>query len=314
MPPINLNNEAFSSILGSISITAWLVVFTPQIYTNWRRKSAEGLSLHFVVIWLLGDFFNIIGAWLQKVMWVMIVLAIYYAAADVVLLYQCLAYGHKATQQQDEPNHVAAIGIPTSTSSDIIGPEASTVISSSDTAVEHASAATPLIPKELELTKARTTFQAAILNILALLALCMVGTIAWYVGAISSAPQHGKPPPTPKLRWNAGGQIFGWGCAALYLGSRIPQIIHNYKRGSTEGLSALFFLFACLGNITYVGSILIRQNRESPHYHKYLAINASWLAGSAGTLLLDVVILTQTLFYSLRDDRLQRKRQHDAAA
>jgi uncharacterized protein with PQ loop repeat len=308
MPPVNLNNEAFSSILGSISITAWIIVFTPQIYTNWHRKSAEGLSLQFIVLWLLGDFFNIIGALLQNVMWVMIVLAVYYTAADILLLIQCIIY--KPKRAQEEANNVAAVGIPTSTSTHVIGPEASTSGSSSNaTAVEHASAATPLIPKELEITQSRSTLQSAILNILALLALCMVGTIAWYVGAISSAPQHGKRPAVPKLHWNVPGQIFGWLCAALYLGSRIPQIVHNYKRGSTEGLSSLFFLFACLGNITYVGSILIRRSSDSPHYHKYLAINASWLAGSAGTLLLDVIILSQTLFYKLREEQAQRKKR-----
>lgn len=60
--------EAISGICGSISIACWVVVFSPQILENFRRSSAEGLSVEFVIIWLLGDVFNILGAILQGVL------------------------------------------------------------------------------------------------------------------------------------------------------------------------------------------------------------------------------------------------------
>ena len=65
---INLDIEALSGICGSISIACWVVVFSPQIFENVRRSSAEGLSVVFIVIWLLGDIFNILGAVLQGVL------------------------------------------------------------------------------------------------------------------------------------------------------------------------------------------------------------------------------------------------------
>ncbi|KAG9576426.1 hypothetical protein KCU97_g13736, partial [Aureobasidium melanogenum] len=64
----NLDIEAISGIMGSISIACWVVVFSPQIIENFRRSSAEGLSIEFVIIWLLGDFANIIGAVMQRVL------------------------------------------------------------------------------------------------------------------------------------------------------------------------------------------------------------------------------------------------------
>lgn len=267
MPPVKIDNETFSSILGAISITAWVVVFTPQIWTNFATRSAEGLSITFVVLWLAGDLFNILGAILQRVQWVLAVLAIYYTAADVVLLVQCILY-----RKQAQLVHVE------------------------EEDIQHASVATPLIPKTIDVTQSRSNAKSAVLNTLALLAVCMVGTISWYVGVISSA-NNGPVNHKPHLKFDVWGQLSGWLCAVLYLGSRVPQIIHNYTRSSTSGLSPLFFLFACLGNTTYVGSILIREY-GSRHYHKYLAINSSWLAGSAGTLLLDFIILAQTLYYT----------------
>ena len=47
-----LDIEAISGILGSISIACWVVVFSPQIIENYSKKSADGLSIEFVIIWL----------------------------------------------------------------------------------------------------------------------------------------------------------------------------------------------------------------------------------------------------------------------
>lgn len=73
----------------------------------------------------------------------------------------------------------------------------------------------------------------------------------------------------------------------------------------------LFFMFACIGNFTYVSSILFYDSElhctgnkgrcghgEAQRlYWRYIAVNASWLAGSAGTLMLDAVIFTQFWLY-----------------
>lgn len=60
--------DALSGICGSISIACWIVVFSPQIIENFRRGSADGLSVVFLVTWLIGDVFNILGAILQGVL------------------------------------------------------------------------------------------------------------------------------------------------------------------------------------------------------------------------------------------------------
>lgn len=79
-PPLNgpqFSAETISGITGSISIACWLVVFSPQIIENFRRRSGDGLSLSFLVIWLAGDVFNVLGAILQHVLPTMIILALY---------------------------------------------------------------------------------------------------------------------------------------------------------------------------------------------------------------------------------------------
>ena len=83
----------------------------------------------------------------------------------------------------------------------------------------------------------------------------------------------------------------------LYLGSRIPQIVLNYERKSCDGISFMFFLFACLGNLTYVISILSIDMSWN-----YLWVNSSWLAGSLGTLGLDFTIFVQFFLYNGDND------------
>lgn len=46
-------------------------------------------------------------------------------------------------------------------------------------------------------------------------------------------------------------QLLGWTSAVLYVGSRIPQIVKNYRQKSTEGLSLGMFFCAVLGNILF---------------------------------------------------------------
>lgn len=52
-----------------------------------------------------------------------------------------------------------------------------------------------------------------------------------------------------RLNWLP--QTMGWTSAVLYVGSRIPQILKNWRNKSTEGLSFGMFICAVLGNVLY---------------------------------------------------------------
>ena len=84
----------------------------------------------------------------------------------------------------------------------------------------------------------------------------------------------------------------------------------------------LFFLFACAGNLTYVMSILAYEpgcarfeiydrgkggcesGEWARGYGQNILLNASWLIGSAGTLLLDLMVFSQ--FWLYRDQEPER--------
>ncbi|KAJ2304923.1 putative vacuolar membrane transporter for cationic amino acids [Coemansia sp. RSA 2706] len=88
-------------------------------------------------------------------------------------------------------------------------------------------------------------------------------------------------------------QVCGYASAAVYLGAYVPQIVHNYRERSTEGLSMLMFVVVTIANITYCMSILTAQTPT----HEYLRKYAAWLLGAAGTIGLELIILYQFYIY-----------------
>ncbi|KAE8186061.1 hypothetical protein CF336_g7144 [Tilletia laevis] len=139
-----------------------------------------------------------------------------------------------------------------------------------------------------------------------------VGVIAFFVfkpasSSGESPPPHVHPPSPdgsgagiPKHQWRRDAQIYGWASALLYLTSRIPQIMKNRKT-YCEGLSMALFVFALLGNSTYVASIMLKST--DPEYH--LLENASWLVGSLGVVFLDFIVLAQFVKYAPEREKLR---------
>jgi solute carrier family 66 (lysosomal lysine-arginine transporter), member 1 len=342
---IDLDLAALSGICGSISIACWIVVFSPQIIKNFQLSSADGLSIKFLVIWLAGDVFNILGGVLQGVLPTMLILAVYYTFADIVLIGQVFYYrgftlsdhspaaenGYTVSNGDHERRPLLHEDVATAPPSrdEPTGHEGErryTSFSQLDGA--HLSPVTPLrepLGPESDApsksSKSTSLLKTIILNIGAVLMVCSAGILGWWLSQNGHRshhhhhhhrqPKHSHVPDYPE--YDAWGQFFGYVCAALYLGSRLPQIKLNYDNKSCEGLSFLFFLFACLGNLTFDISIfaydptpvciegggvgLCGTGEAKEIYLRYLGVNTSWIIGSFGCLLLDLVVFAQFFMY-----------------
>lgn len=70
--------------------------------------------------------------------------------------------------------------------------------------------------------------------------------------------------------------LIGWASAVLYIGSRLPQIIKNWKAQSTEGLSSGMFICALFGNFSFTLVSFINIFAHTPaltHIHSQSFLN-----------------------------------------
>jgi len=107
---------------------------------------------------------------------------------------------------------------------------------------------------------------------------------------IDDEEPHEAFPPEGTI--NIIGYLIGVISSLLYLCARIPQIVKNIRRGTTDGLSPFLFLMAFFGNLTQALSIFVRSRNP-----KFFYKSMPWIVGSAGVITMDFVILMQFLYY-----------------
>jgi uncharacterized protein with PQ loop repeat len=95
------------------------------------------------------------------------------------------------------------------------------------------------------------------------------------------------------------GDALGWITMTLYITGRFPQIILNYNRKSTQGLSILMYILTICGNTCYVASLLF-WSIES----EYIRTNTPWIISSVVTILLDFFVIWQYFVFRIPNDIL----------
>ncbi|KAI9286190.1 PQ loop repeat-domain-containing protein [Umbelopsis sp. AD052] len=265
----NLVNDHLAELFGYISIACWVVVLTPQIYLNYRNKTGDGISFNFLLLWLIGDIMNILGIILQKLMFTVFLLGVYYILSDAIIVLQVLYY-RKTSSYHPLNDHGEML-------SDAYG-------STSSPADNDATM--------FEMIKCENKQKRVVRRIAAF----WVATATFITGSIFcviwSLWPTGSPTDVDLSQLKLIPQLLGWTSASFYIFSRIPQILKTYRDESVEGLSIGMFVFSVVGNITFAISIVLKSQDPT-----YIAINMPWLYGSAGTLFFDFTIFLQFHLY-----------------
>ncbi|KAI4300978.1 hypothetical protein L6164_034301 [Bauhinia variegata] len=369
--------DGTSFALGVISVISWGVAEIPQLITNYKEKSAEGLSLTFLMTWLLGDLFNLSGCMLEPAtLPTQYYMAVLYTITTLALASQSIYYGHiyprlkynrllkhskhgivdthtKGKRRNSDRKQASdanqSNGFDTSNrqgtglSSPIplpalpqISPgrelyyQSARYLSRSHTPTAGSVLAQRMTPpsphmlnsiEEPLLSSAVLTQSAPALKIKT--TLCLVSTLTLFgvynlyqspdgrVRSMVSKPRqefvirvgrklfqvNGFQLPEHGSSGSSGiGSFLGSAMAAIYMGGRLPQICLNIKRGNVQGLNPLMFIFALVGNVTYVASILV----SSLDWSK-IRPNLPWLVDAGGCVLLDSFILIQFIYFHYRN-------------
>lgn len=359
--------DGISLSLGVVSVISWGVAEIPQIVTNYKQKSAEGLSIAFLMTWVLGDFFNLFGCMLEPAtLPTQYYMAVLYTVTTMVLAGQTVYYGHiyprlkrgrpfckiesagndrqiigkvngKETNSSERSQDGSdTIGRQSVLSSPIPLPALPTnaspgkglyYVSARSLSSIHTPTAGSYFPLRMSPNNAdnQGTIEEPLLagdlseqsapspktkNML-----CLVSAVTFFGTFNLPKPVKDRASSVSKkhsrrvmqvgrklLQVNDGngfagnsgvGSFLGWAMAAIYMGGRLPQICLNIRRGNVEGLNPLMFLFALIGNITYVASILV----SSLDWSK-IRPNLPWLVDATGCVLLDILILIQFVYFT----------------
>ena len=121
------------------------------------------------------------------------------------------------------------------------------------------------------------------------------------VGRAAAAPLLRRDsvaaPPLPLPSSDPFGIVSSWVGASFYFFSRIPQLIKNYRRKSTDGLSPLLFLAALTANLTYCVSVFTScEFLASPDKPAYVWNALPFIMGSGGTVVFDLIYVYQHYF------------------
>ncbi|RDX90864.1 Ypq1, partial [Mucuna pruriens] len=350
--------ETASFFLGITSVVVWVVAEIPQIMTNYSTKSTEGLSITFLITWIIGDLFNLFGCLLEPAtLPTQLYMAVLYTIITLALGLQTIYYGHMYPQLKYERQlkHSKHEQVETFTKVGQVekGSDAEQSIQVGDSnRGTGLSSPIPLPTRPLRISTGRELFyqsarylsnshtptagsllaqkmtfspptldsiqenllDSAILSKSAPAKMknifCFVSTLT-FLGAINLLhsldkrinPMVSNPrqefviyvgrklfqvsdyqlPQTDVSGSSGIGTFLGWAMTFTYLGGRLPQIYLNIRRGHVEGLNPLMFMFALIGNATYVASILVISLDWSK-----ISPNLPWLVDAAGLYIFAV--------------------------
>lgn len=312
------SESEMSFVFGYISLICWLGAQLPQIITNYKNSSVEGLSLGLVFNWFMGDFTNFVGCLLTHQMPFQTLLAFYYVCVDLVLGGQFYYYTrphrrrfhlhshkHKQLHKAHQHHH-----------HDIVVNESQSINNNNHPSTQPVNVPSGMIqaPNKSTVTDpdsegtyfSSSTFNAStpLSNVKALFTSSFIASFSRAAAApifsnnADSFSSNENTISTFTINSEFIGTIFAWTCTCCYLTSRLPQIYSNFKRKSTSGTAIMLFLAALVGNVTYTLSILLSPDARGKHGMEFLKNELPFLLGSAGTVMFDVTIFIQWLVYS----------------
>ncbi|KAJ2991491.1 hypothetical protein NUW58_g2493 [Xylaria curta] len=263
-------NEALSGIFGSVSLTAWICLLIPQLITNFKAKSAEGLSMGFLAIWLFGDVTNLSGALVTGLAPTATALAGYFCLSDLILITQCIYYNVRNARIARRRRRSSA-NTEVSEDQPLLRRNSTTSAASHNQYSHHDQSNPDAIKRAVTAEDEPANSSSWLYNASVILAIL----------------------PYPSSPVGISGMVLGYASALCYLCARIPQIIKNYRQKSCEGLALLFFMFSLTGNLMY-GLSVFSYSQDAD----YLIKATPWLLGSLGTIVEDCIIFYQFRIYS----------------
>lgn len=224
-----MNNETISWILNIFSNLLWVCIFIPQLYTNYRLKNSDAISLSLLILLMFGEIYAITSSYYKNLHIIVLLTGVYHLFFETSILIQSIYYRYI---NKDESENI------------------------------------PLLNGYIH--KSFNKYELLLIYLLTMIySICIVFGFL-YKDLI--------------------GDILAWGATCIFIISRIPQIILNYKRNSTEGLAMGSFIILMISSIAYLISIILVND---------ILDIIQWVIGILVSLLIfDSIIVYQFITYN----------------
>ncbi|CAK9439148.1 uncharacterized protein LODBEIA_P33720 [Lodderomyces beijingensis] len=280
-----------SDAFSIISCTSWIFAQLPQILTNYRLKSASGISPSFLILWFMGDFLSFTSCLFNDAtLGFQLYLSIFFLCNDVTLCFQYYYYHSEdgAFEHEAEERYSSLEPTP-----EVFGPRADLSVH----AHAQGSDIRRVHPETLSDDSAPSSYNSTDDNSSVMKTfVAAVATNAGKASAISLGSNLNLQTREYSTRDQLG-LFLAWGCTVVYCASRCPQLYKNYKRKSVEGISPLLFGAALLGNLSYTLSILSSCSFVYGNRAEFINKELPYILGSSGTIVFDLLYFYQKHLY-----------------
>ncbi|CUM47816.1 uncharacterized protein AC631_04100 [Debaryomyces fabryi] len=311
-----------SSSLSILSLSCWVWAQLPQIYCNYRNKSAEGISPLFLLLWFMGDFLSFTSCLLNDVVLkFQVYLSLFFLCNDIMLCYQYYYYNSVYPRKYGNIENLntddADKGEGPMFKEEGMKSFADDQVRANNTSVHTTANAIHIrslnsnfnnkapshtLVQSISSSSSNNNSYSSINDNQQYLKSIAIGSI------INASVTAAMPVSMEKLAKDtlissainkeALGIFLAWSCTCVYVASRCPQLYKNYKRKSVDGISPILFGCALMGNLTYTLSILtscefIYDDAKSSFFVKQLP----YILGSSGTVVFDFLYFYQRFLY-----------------
>ncbi|KAK6465742.1 PQ loop repeat-domain-containing protein [Scheffersomyces coipomensis] len=323
-----------SSFFSGLSCISWICAQLPQIFENYKNKSAEGISPTFLFLWFMGDFLSFTSCLLNDaVLSFQIYLSVFFLCNDITLFFQYYYYNsvyprkfgyRQAPQEQqvsksgeepmvfDEDASNADISVHADNSALHIRHGATNKTQEDEESPVSSMGSTPSSYNSMD--EDNSNIKSGGRNINSNNSGGGNAIRSTIMGAILNSSVGSALPITTNLLMATAktsdsssssytsketlGLILAWGCTCVYISSRCPQLYKNYLRKSVEGISPLLFGAALLGNLTYTLSILTScEFIYGDDKSNFVMKELPYILGSSGTIIFDIGYFYQKYLY-----------------
>lgn len=287
--------SGLSEFFSTVSLVSWICAQLPQIISNYKNKTAEGISPLFLLLWFMGDFLSFTSCLLNDAaLNFQIYLSLFFLANDITLctqyyyyvsVYPRRRYLRVANHISREDNTIDRRGADTKTTAiDIHSVPDLKGANGEPTSFSSLSSSEAKSFGSMEQT-------ASVGQILATSAVINAGVTNAFSTEVTILTASTSKTEVLAL-------VLAWACTCVYVCSRCPQLYKNYKRKSVDGISPLLFGSALVGNLTYTISVLTScEFLSAPNKSEFFWKQLPYLIGSSGTIVFDAAYFYQRYLY-----------------